>query len=84
MHLPESAVCCGHLRGFGRVLRMRVDLGHREVTVGETDPDAELLEERLDDWVGLAAEGAFEVAVFDEGDRRRCGAADMIAVAHRK
>src|SRR3954464_161495 len=61
---------------------MRVDLRQGEVTEREARLLQEGADHFLDDWVGLAAVGALEIAVLDQRDRG-CGSPDHVVAPRR-
>ena len=79
MHLPERALLGGGLGGLGGELGVRVDVVQRQVPPDVADV-AEVGQQLADDRLGLAAVGALEVAVLDEGHRRVGRAADVVAL----
>ena len=79
VHLPERALVGGGLGRLGGELRVRVDVVQRQVPPHV--PDVAVVGQQFpDDRLGLAAVGALEVAVLDDGDRRAGGPADVVAV----
>src|ERR1017187_6069874 len=77
MHLPEGAVVSSGLSGLGGDLGVGVDVVEREVPPHV--PDIAVAGQQVpDDGLGLAAVGAFEVAVLDDGDQCPRGAADPV------
>src|SRR5262245_33442725 len=79
MHLPEGSLAGGSLAGFGGELRIRVDIGEREVAPHVADV-AEAGEQLTDDGLCLSAVRALEVAVLDNGHQGVLRPADVIAV----
>jgi hypothetical protein len=79
VHLPERALVGGRLRALGGELGMRVDVGERQVPPNVRNV-AELAEELTDDRLSLAAIGALEIAVLDDGDRRVDRSAHVVAL----
>jgi hypothetical protein len=79
VHLPERALVAGRLRALGGELGVRVDVGERQVPPDVHDV-AELAEELTDDRLRLAAEGALEIALLDDGDRRVDRSAHVVAL----
>ena len=72
MHLPEGALVSGGLGGLGGELGVGVDVVEREVPPHV--PDVAVAGQQFpDDGLGLAAVGALEVAVLDDGDRCPAG-----------
>src|ERR1700745_1243765 len=69
MHLPELAVRCGKLSGFGGGLRMGMYFSQREVSKREPQPFPEPLLKRFDDRVCMSTVRTFVVAIFDQCDR---------------
>ena len=80
VHLPEPLLRAGRLGGSRRGWSAGVQVGERHVPEHEPEPVTEALQQLLDDRVGLAAIGALEVAVLNQGDRGVGRAADVIAV----
>src|SRR5690349_6653127 len=78
MHLPEMPLCSGRFCDFGRVLRVWMDVAHREVSEREAELVAKHLQQSIDDVNGGTAVRTFEVAVLDQGDQRRARAADVV------
>ena len=79
VHLPERVLLGRGLDGLGGQLGARVDVVQRQVAphVAQLGVAGEQL---ADDRLGLAAVGALEVAVLDEGHRGLARAADVVAV----
>ena len=79
VHLPERALIGSGLAGLGCELRAQVD-----VVQGQVAPDVLQIagagEQLADDGLGLATEGALEVAVLDDRDRRVVGAAGVVTL----
>src|SRR5256885_462556 len=61
-------------------LRVRVDIGQRQMAKDVAQVAAEVLQELAHDRLGPAAVRALEVAVLDEGDGRVVGAADVVTL----
>ncbi len=84
MHLPELPLGGGRLRRLGGVLSVRVRVRARRVSA-EDDAKVSrrtLFPQLLDHRIGATAVVALEVAVFDQGDRRRFSAAHVIGRAN--
>ena len=78
VHLPEGALVGGGLGGLGGELGVRVDVVERQVAPDVADV-AVVGEQFAEGGLGLAAVGAFEVAVLDDGHRGAGRAADVVA-----
>ncbi len=83
VHFPESFVSGGKFGRFRGVFGVGVDFAEREVSEDEHQLIAEMFLNAFDDRVGVAAVGAFVVAVFDEGDRGAFIALNMIVRGDR-
>ena len=80
VHLPELALDGRRLGGLGGQLRVRVDLGERQVPEDETQL-AVLADHPADGGLCLPAVRALEVTVLDEGDEGvLLRAADVVAL----
>ncbi len=78
VHLPEAALGAGRLRGLRRELRARMHVDQRNMPEDVAELVAEPLPQLLDDPGDPTTEGAFEVAVLDQTQRRVRGPAEMI------
>ena len=72
VHLPERALPPGRLGRLGRELRLRVDVGQRQVPPHVPDV-AEIPQQLPHGRLGLAAVGALEVPVLDQVTGARSG-----------
>src|SRR5919201_3510226 len=79
VHLPEGALLCGGLGGFGGHLCVGMDVVQWEVAPDVAEV-AEVLHELADDGLGATAVQTLEVAVLDERDRRIRRAPDVVAL----
>lgn len=70
VHLPEAVLFTGSLGCLGGELGMRVRRADRGMPEDVPQPVPELLPQVRDRTGGTAAEGAIEVAVLDQGQRR--------------
>src|SRR5919107_3414170 len=61
VHLPEGVLFCSCLGSLGSKLGLGMDIVQRQVAPDVADV-AELAQELSDEWLGLPAVGAFEVA----------------------
>ena len=69
VHLPEGAlVVCG-LGRLGGELRIRMDVGERQVPPDVADVGGEAAQQLADDRLGHPAVGTLEIAVLDDGHR---------------
>jgi hypothetical protein len=78
VHLPERALFGRRLGCLGG-LRVHVDVGQRQVAPDIADV-GEVAQQLVQDRLGLAAVGTLEVVLFDNGDGRVDGAADVVAL----
>ena len=83
MHLPELALSTGGFRGFGCQLGVGMRCDNREMPERKPDAMFEMLEHDLDAVIGLRADGALEIAVFDDDYARVRSAEDMVDRAQR-
>jgi hypothetical protein len=83
MHVPEAALRSGGLGNFRRVLRVRVNRAHREVTKSERELIPERLLQSIDDFDSGAAIRTFEVAVLHKCKSGCFWPANVIARRHR-
>jgi hypothetical protein len=83
VHLPKAALGTRRLGGLGGLERVQVDPTQREVAKGEPKIVAQRLLQPLHDRICRTAVRALEVAVLDDRDGRRLGAADMVPIADR-
>ena len=78
MHLPELALRTGGFRGFRCQLGVGMRCDDREMAERKPDAMLEMLEHDLDTVIGLRADRALEIAVFDDDYSRVRSAEDMI------
>src|SRR5438034_11742006 len=83
MHLPELALRTGGFRGFRCQLRIGMRCDDREMPERKPDAMFEMLEHDLDAVIGLRADGALEIAIFDDDYSRVWSAEDMVDRAQR-
>ena len=78
MHLPELALRTRGFRGFRCQLGVGMRCDDREMTKRKPDAMFEMLQHDLDPVIGLGADRALEVAVFDDDYSCVWSAEDMI------
>src|ERR1041385_3632715 len=84
VHFPEPALRARRLGGFGRELRVWMQVLEREIPEPDADQVTRLLLELLEDRVGRSAKGTFEVPILDEGHRGRGRTAEMVVLVDRR
>src|SRR6266851_2103099 len=77
MHLPELALRTRGFRGFRCQLGVGMRCDDREMTERKPDAMFEMLQHDLYPVIGLRADRALEIAVFDDDDARVGSAEDM-------
>src|SRR4029077_2654983 len=83
MHLPELAVRCGKLSGFGASLSMGMYFSQREVSKPEPQPFPEPLLKRFDDRVCMSTVRTFVVTIFHQRNRSVGGTLGVIVRSNR-
>ena len=78
MHLPELALRARRFRGFRGELGVGMRRDDREMPERKPDAMLEMLEHDLDAVIGLRADRALEVAIFDDDYASVRIAEDMI------
>src|SRR5215467_4986062 len=76
------ALCRRGLGDFRRMLRVRMDVAHREMAEGEAELISKRSLQATDDIQCGAAVRAFEVAIFDQRHRRRARSAYVVVRAY--
>src|SRR5260370_10093418 len=69
MHVPELAMGCGKLSGFGGGLGIWMYFSQREVSKDKPQLFSQPLLKRFDDRVCVSTVRAFVVAIFDQSNR---------------
>src|ERR1700680_3591957 len=69
MHVPELAMCCGKLGGFGGGLCVWMYFSKREVSKDKPQLFSQPLLKRFDDRVYMSTVRTFVVAIFDQSNR---------------
>jgi hypothetical protein len=78
VHGPELPLGCGSFGGLGGDLRLRMDVGERQVAPHEANV---VVHEQLPhDALGLSAVRTLEISILDHGHRRALRPSDVVAL----